>query len=91
MAYARVRGEAQNENFTTKDTKCTKVKNYYVRTLRDLRGKKSYSYMAILTFIAVAAIAFFGSSSQAAEKTFGDGSLVEEIRRSGFIEQLYKN
>ena len=30
-------------------------------------------------------------AKQATEKTFWDGSLVEEIRRSGFIEQLYKN
>lgn len=30
-------------------------------------------------------------AKQATEKTFWDSSLVEEIRRSGFIEQLYKN
>jgi NitT/TauT family transport system substrate-binding protein len=30
-------------------------------------------------------------AKQANEKTFWDGSLVEEIRRSGFVEQLYKN
>ena len=30
-------------------------------------------------------------AKQANEKTFWDGSLVEEIRRSGFIEQLYRN
>ena len=30
-------------------------------------------------------------AKQASEKTFWDSSLVEEIRRSGFAEQLYKN
>ena len=30
-------------------------------------------------------------AKQATEKTFWDSSLVDEIRRSGFIEQLYKN
>ena len=30
-------------------------------------------------------------AKQATEKTFWDSSLVEEIRRSGFAEQLYKN
>ena len=30
-------------------------------------------------------------AKQATEKTFWDNSLVEEIRRSGFVEQLYKN
>ena len=30
-------------------------------------------------------------AKQATEKTFWDSSLVEEIRRSGFVEQLYKN
>ncbi len=30
-------------------------------------------------------------AKQATERTFWDSSLVEEIRRSGFIEQLYKN
>jgi NitT/TauT family transport system substrate-binding protein len=29
-------------------------------------------------------------AKQATEKTFWDGSLIEEIRRSGFIDQLYK-
>jgi len=30
-------------------------------------------------------------AKQATENTFWDSSLVEEIRRSGFIDQLYKN
>jgi hypothetical protein len=30
-------------------------------------------------------------AKQATEKNFWDSSLIEEIRRSGFIEQLYKN
>jgi hypothetical protein len=29
-------------------------------------------------------------AKQATEKTFWDNSLIEEIRRSGFIDQLYK-
>jgi ABC-type nitrate/sulfonate/bicarbonate transport system substrate-binding protein len=30
-------------------------------------------------------------AKQATEKTFWDASLIEEIRRSGFVDQLYKN
>ncbi|MGZ9243779.1 MAG: hypothetical protein ACXW6K_25195, partial [Candidatus Binatia bacterium] len=30
-------------------------------------------------------------AKQATEKTFLDSSLIEEIRRSGFVAQLYKN
>jgi hypothetical protein len=29
-------------------------------------------------------------AKQATEKTFWDNSVIEEIRRSGFIDQLYK-
>jgi len=61
----------------------------YDETTRRLERELRASPESIAFHYEMAALVF-SNDTPTTEKTFWDGSLIEEIRRSGFIDQLYK-